>query len=409
MTAAALHRISPRRLLTLLGGRATFRLLLYGSAAVLVAAWSREDFNAYAAAVGAAGWLSMVVQSGPEKAALTLIPRARRTRDQIAGMLRTVVARVPLPFTAAAAAGLLLAPHSTATTYLLSVAYYVALGCGMLGVALHRALGRYARDTAHFALLGVGMISMAGLAFTAHIRPAGYLAGLLALVTALNLALLRGLPRAPAAGPAARGHEGGPRRTLRGIVAGTVVLMGAVDVMGNATVGTLFVELSLTAHADQSGDFYMMILGWGFATSVVYTLQRIYQPRLALRMGSSGAGQVRALARRLAALSITVSGVWLVVAGAALAGGLAGTRSLVALGALLASLLPANALAGLVVFVLENTGQAGLRACAKAVVLSWAVVAALGALVIPFAGAAGAVYALGAQGFVLATVLRRHM
>ncbi|MEV0151071.1 MULTISPECIES: hypothetical protein [unclassified Nonomuraea] len=403
MTAAAPHSIGAGRLLTLLGGRATFRLLMYGSAGVLVAAWSREDFNAYAAAVGAVGWLSMVVQSGPEKAALTLIPRARRTRDHIAGMLRVVVARGPLPFTATAVAGFVLAPDSTITIYLLAVAYYVSLGCGMLGVALHRALGRYTRDTAHFSLLGLGMLGMAGLAFTSHLRPAGYLAGMLVLATVLNLALLRGLPAG------ARGSAGPPRRTLRGIVAGTVMLMGAVDVMGNAMVGTLFVELSLTAHADQSGDFYMMILVWGFAASVIYTLQRIYQPRLALRTGSAGAGQVRALARRVALLSAWMGGAWLVVAGAALAGGLAGTRSLVALGGMLATLLPVNALAGFAVFMLENTGKAGLRACAKAVVMSWAVVAVLGALVIPFAGVSGAVYALGAQGFVLGTMLRRRL
>ncbi|MDA0638416.1 hypothetical protein OUY22_33845, partial [Nonomuraea sp. MCN248] len=186
--AAEAHRIGPRRLLTLLSGRAAFRLLLYGSAGVLVAAWSREDFNRYAAAVGAVGWLSMVVQSGPEKAALALIPRARRTRDQLAGMLRTAVAYVPLPFTAAAVAALLISPGSTVTVYLLAVAYYVGLGCGMLGVAVHRALGGYARDTVHFTLLGVGMIGLAGLAFAVSIPPVAYLTGLLALVTALNVA-----------------------------------------------------------------------------------------------------------------------------------------------------------------------------------------------------------------------------
>jgi hypothetical protein len=397
-TQAAAHRISPRRLLTLLGGRATFRLLLYGSAGVLVAAWSREDFSRYAAAVGASGWLCMVVQSGPEKAALTLIPRARRTREQLAGMLRAVVAYVPLPFAVAAALTLLLAPGSTAAIYLLAVAYYVALGCGMLGVAIHRALGRYTRDTVHFALLGLGMIGMASLAFAADLPPAGYLGGLLALVTTLNLALLRGLP-----------SGGGAYRMLRGLLVRTVVLMGAADVMANAMIGTLFVELSLTSYAGQSGDLYMMTLGWGFAASVVYTLQRIYQPRLVLRMGSDGAAEIRTFVRRVARLSVWVSALWLVVAGALLAGGLAGTHSLVALGSLLASLLPANALASCGIFVLENTGEAGLRDSAKAVVAAWAATTALGALAIPLAGAAGAMYALGAQGFVLGLVLRRRM
>ncbi|GGO80813.1 hypothetical protein [Nonomuraea cavernae] len=398
--ADAAHRIGPRRLLTLLGGRATFRLLLYVSAGVLVAAWSREDFNVYAAAVGAAGWLAMVVQSGPEKAALTLIPRARRTRDQLIGPLRAIVGYVPPPFAAAGAVAFALAPDSAVTVYLLAIAYYISLGCGMLGVALHRALGGYGRDTVHFSLLGLGMIGMAGLAFTAGIGPAGYLAGLVALMTVLNIALLRGLPR----GSGAR-----PRRAVRRLLAGTVALMGAADVMANAIVGTLFVELALTSHAGQSGDLYLMILGWGFATSVVYTVQRIYQPRLALRMVSPDAPEARALARRIAGLAVWGSAVWLVLAGAALAGGLAGTRSLVALGVLMATLLPANALAGFGIFVLENAGGTGLRGSALAVVLAWAVVAALGALVIPLAGAAGAVYALGAQGLVLGLALRRRM
>jgi hypothetical protein len=398
VTAVAAHRVGVRRLLTLLGGRATFRLLLYGSSGALVAAWSREDFNAYAAAVGAVGWLCMVVQSGPEKAALTLIPRASRTREQLAGLLRAVVAYVPLPFTAAAAAGLVLAPGSTVTIYLLAIAYYIGLGCGSLGVAVHRALGRYTYDTVHFSLLGLGMITLAGLAFTAHLRPTGYLAGLLALVTVLNLALLRGLPRAA-----------GSRRALRGLLAGTVLLMGAADVMSNAIIGTLFVELAVSSHAGQSGDLYLMILGWGFAASVVYTLQRIYQPRLALWMTSDGSARARTLGRRVADLAIVTSALWLVLAGAALVAGVAGTRSLITLAILLASLLPANTLASFGIFVLENSGRSGLRHSAEAAVLAWAVVAALGALTIPFAGAAGAVYALGAQGFVLGLALRRRM
>ncbi|MFI7635006.1 hypothetical protein [Nonomuraea sp. NPDC049400] len=402
-SAAEAHRIGPRRLLMLLGGRATFRLLLYGSAGVLVAAWSQEDFNRYAAAIGAASWLCMLVESGPEKAALTLIPRARRTREQIAGMLRAVVAYVPLPFVAAAAVALLLAPGSQAALFLLAAAYYVAVGCGMLGVAVHRALSRYSRDTAYSSLLGFGMLGMAWLAFAVPLPPAGYLVGLLALVTTLNMVLVRGLPRG----------GGAPHRMLRGVLARTAVLMGAADVMANATIGTLFVELSLTSYADQSGDLYLMTLGWGFAVSVVYTLQRIYQPRLALRMGVDGqsgaAAKTRALVRRVVRVSVWGSGLWLVLAGAALAGGLAGTRSLVVLVALLASLLPGNALASFGMFVLENTGEAGMRNSAKAVVLAWAVVTVLGALVIPFAGAAGAVYSLGAQGLVVGLVLRKHL
>ncbi|WP_433374449.1 hypothetical protein [Streptosporangium sp. CA-115845] len=395
---AASHRVGPRRLLTLLGGRATFRLLLYGSAGVLVAAWSRGDFNRYAAAMGATGWLCMVVQSGPEKAALRLIPRARRTREQLAGMLRAILAHVPIPFAVAASAAFVLAPDAMVTVYLLGTAYYISLGCGMLGVAVHRALGRYTPDTVHFSLLGLGTLAMAGLAFAVPVRPAGYLAGLLVLSTMLNLVLLRGLPRT--------GRP--PHRALRRVLAGTVVLMGTADVMSNAMVGALFVELALTSHASQSGDLYMMILGWGFTVSVIYTLQRIYQPRLSLRMASGGA-EARALGRRVARLSVWMSATWLVLAGTALIGGLAGTRSLVALGGLLLSTLPVYLLTSFGIFMLENTDEAGLRNSAKAAVMALVAVIGLGALVIPLAGAAGAVYALGANGFVLGLMLRRAM
>lgn len=401
MTAAAevtaSHRVGLRSLMTLLGGRATFRLLLYGSAGVLVAAWSGDDFNRYSAAMGATGWLCMVVQSGPEKAALRLIPRARRTREQLAGMLRAILAYVPIPFAMAAAAGLVLAPDSMATIYLLGTAYYISLGCGMLGVAVHRALGHYTPDTVHFSLLGLGMLAVAGLAFAVPIRPAGYLAGLLVLSTVLNLVLLRGLPRT--AWP--------PHRALRRVLAGTVVLMGTADVMSNAMVGALFVELALTSHAGQSGDLYVLILGWGFTVSVIYTLQRIYQPRLSLRLASGGAAEARALGRRIARLSVWMSAGWLVLAGVALLGGLAGSRSLLALGGLLLSLLPVYLLTSFGIFMLENTDEAGLRNSAKAAVAALVAVIALGAVVIPLAGAAGAVYALGANGFVLGLVLRR--
>lgn len=274
MTTAT-YRVGASRLVTLLAGRATFRVLLYGSAAVLVAAWSRDDFGRYAAVMGAVAWLSMVVQSGTEKAALKLIPRAGRTRAQLAGMLRAVLAYVPVPLTVAAVAGLVVAHGSTITLYLLGAAYYVAMGCGMLGVALHRALGRYNRDTAYFAVLGTGMGTMAVLVFAAGISPAGYLTGLLVLTTALNLALLPGLPRG-----------GGARPSLRRLLAATVLLMGAADIVNNAMIGTLFVELSLTTHAGQSGDLYLSTLAWGFALSVFYTVQRIYQPQLSLRVAA---------------------------------------------------------------------------------------------------------------------------
>ncbi|MER7368217.1 hypothetical protein [Nonomuraea wenchangensis] len=390
MTAVS-HRVGLSRLTTLLAGRAVFRLMLYGSAALLALAWTRPDFNAYAAVMGAVGWLCMVVQSGGEKAALKLIPRARRTRDDLVGMLRALVAYVPLPPALAAVTALALAPDARVTLYLLGVAYYVGLGCGMLGVALHRALGHYTRDTVHFAVLGVGMGTMAALAFLAGIGPAGYLTGLLALVTALNVALLPGLPRRTR-----------PRPGVRRVLAGTVLLMGAADVMNNAMIGALFVELALSPYAAHSGDLYLVTLGWGFALSILYTVQRIYQPQLSLRVAGGGVAGARVLARRMAGLAALGAALWLLVAGIVLA--VWGVDGPVALAVLALTLLPMQALASGATFVVEHTN---LRANARAVVVALAAVAGLGVVAISLAGAAGAVYALGANPLVLGLALWR--
>ncbi|MEU6711325.1 hypothetical protein ABZ897_07555 [Nonomuraea sp. NPDC046802] len=384
------HRIGLSRLTTLLAGRAAFRLMLYGSAALLALAWSRTDFSAYAAVMGAVGWLCMVVQSGGEKAALKLIPRARRTRDDLAGMLRALVAYVPLPPAVAAVTALVVAPGQRLTLYLLGIAYYVTLGCGMLGVALHRALGHYTRDTVHFAVLGLGMGTMAALVFLAGVGPTGYLLGLLALVTALNLALLPGLPRA-----------GRPRAGLRRVLAGTVLLMGAADVMNNAMIGALFVELALSPHAAQSGDLYLITLGWGFALSILYTVQRIYQPQLSLRVAGGRLAEARVLARRMAGFAALGAILWLVVSAIVISQGLHGP---LALGVLALTLLPMQALASGATFVVEHTD---LRANARAVVVALAAVVGVGAVAVSLTGAAGAVYALGANPLVLGLALWR--
>ncbi|WP_327085659.1 hypothetical protein OIE66_25305 [Nonomuraea sp. NBC_01738] len=381
--AVAGHRVGLRRLAALLAGRASFRLLLYGSAAVLALAWTAQDFNAYSAAVGAVNWLGMLIQAGTEKAALKLVPRARRTKDQILGTLRAVTLYVPLPFTAVAVAAVVFAPGATATLYLLAIAYYVALGCGMLGVALHRALERYNRDTAYFALLGLGMAGMAGLAFALRVPPEGYLCGLLALTTALNLGLLPGLPRARA--------NAGVRRVL----AGTAVLMGAADVLHSAQVGVLFLELALTPHATGSGHLYLVTLGWTFAGSVIYTVQRIYQPRLSARIANGGTAAAKVLARRVTGAVTWLSAAWLLSAGSAVA--ITRPSGPFALVALLVTLLPIHTLMNYGVFILENTDGTDLRASARAAIIGLAVVAALGAVAIPLFGTAGAIVALGAN------------
>lgn len=70
------------------------------------------------------------------------------------------------------------------------------------------------------------------------------------------------------------------------------------------------------------------------------------------------------------------------------------------------TLLPLQALVSSATFMAEHTD---LVAGARSVTIALVAVAALGAVSVPLAGAAGAVYALGANALVLGLALRRSL
>lgn len=398
---AAPDRIRPSTLLSLIAGRTAYRIALYAAGVLLLAAWGHVRFAPYAAAMGSATWLISVVQMGPEKAALKLLPRARRTHADLAAAFRAFALAAPLPPIAVAAVVLAVAPGSHAALYALAAAQSVALGSVMLGVALHRALGRPGRDTLTFLLLAAGTAALVGLAF-AGMRPAVYLAGQLVLtLTAVALLLRR----------PARGLRSG--RRVRRLLAGTAVLMGAPEVLMNAGTSVLYVELTATAHAGQSSELYLVLQGWGVVIAFVYFVQRLVQPRLSARLAATGTADGRIRTARLARLVLVLGGGWLACAGAVVAvtgpagGGPPPARLAALLALLVLTRLPVYVLMSQATFVLENTDAAGLRTSARGAVLSMLAVAAAGAVAVPLFGAAGAVYALGVKEPVLAlNVLR---
>ncbi|MFI6522673.1 hypothetical protein ACIBF1_44470 [Spirillospora sp. NPDC050679] len=394
---AAPPRVGLRPLVPLLAGRASFRVLLYLSGPLLLAAWGHDDFNRYAAAVGSVTWLTAVVQAGPEKAALKLLPRSRRTLGDTLGPLRAAVAFLPAPFAVAAVAAMLAAPSAAVTLYLTAAAYQVALGCTLLGAALHRALGRTAPDLAAYAALSAGTAAMTGLALAAGPPPVVYVGALLAVCAVLNAALARGLPRPR---PSER------RRAVRRLLAGTVLLMGAPEALTGAATSLLYVELSLSRHAEQSGRLYLVLMAWSLVIATGYFLQRMFQPAASARLRGGGAAAGQARARRIARFVLAGSAVWLAAAGAVLAAaGPAGAASVALLAALLVSRAPLYLMMSYAAYLLENTGGRDLRTSAVGGAAGLAAVVAAGAAAVPLFGAAGAVCALAAKEAVLGAVV----
>ncbi len=393
-TITAPQRIGPRAMLSLIAGRTAYRMALYAASVLLLAAWGRAEFAPYAAAMGAATWLITVVQMGPEKTALKLLPRARRTHGDIADGLRVFGLAAPVLPLVVAVALLATAPSSHAALYAVAVAQSVALGSVMLGVALHRALNRPRMDTLTFVLLAAGTVVLISLTFRPGISPIAYLSGQLVLTLAAVVMLLRKRADTPRTG-----------RRMRRLLTGTSVLMGAPEVLMTAGTSVLYVELAATGHARQSSELYVVLQGWALIIAFVYLVQRVLQPRLSAWLAARPAAEGASRAVRMARVVIVASAVWLagaIAVAVALGNDLEPGRLTVALALFIVSRMPIYLLMSQATFVLENTDATGLRTSARGAVVSLLAVATAGAVATPLFGALGAVCALGVKEPVLA-------
>ncbi|MDX3101477.1 hypothetical protein [Nonomuraea angiospora] len=380
-------RVGARLVLSLASGRVAFRVVTYGSGIILLAAWGEEDFNRYAAAAGPMLWLTGLVAAGPEKAALKLVPRSRRTRGDLVMPLRSLCAYLPVPFVTAVAVAVVVAPESTPTLWLAAAAGQIVLGCTLVAIALFRALGRPGRDVAHYLTLSAATAVAVGLTYVTRPSPVVYLAGLLALTAVLNTILVRGLPRYPVTGV----------RRARRLLAGTAVLMGLPEVLPTAATSLLYVELALTRHAGDSGLLFLALSGWSLLTAVSYFLQRAFQPATSLRVTGEGAVKARERAFLIARVTVGLTVVWLALAVTVLPTDLATARPLWFMAVFLLAHAPAHALASYSAFLLENVSATGLRTSAVGAATGTAAVIGTGALTVPLGGAPGAICALAAM------------
>lgn len=401
MTATAdRHAVRPRVLLSLLAGRGSYRIAQYASAVLLLPVWGAGEYSRYAAAVGTCTWLMAVTCVAPEKAALRLLPRARRTHHLLLGAF-LAVAWLPAPvvagFVVAVAAG---APEGV-QLYLGVAALSTSLGANLLLVALQRVTGTPFRDAANYVVLSIATAALTAVAAVTGLGPVGYVAALLAVVSALDVGLVARLGRPSLA--AAR------RPAVRRLLARTVLLMSGSELCVYAATSVLFLELSLTRWSEDSAVLYPVVIVWSAVVNLFFYVLRVYQPRTSERLAGAGAAAGRARATRLAGVVLGMAAVWLVAVGWVVAGvdratG-AGPPAVLPLVAVVASRTPAFLLLALASYLMENADDRSLRVAALGSAAGLAVVSVAGLAVVPASGAIGVLWISGAMDVVQAATL----
>jgi hypothetical protein len=393
-------------LLSLLAGRGAWRIALALSNLGLLAVWGPAVFTRYAAVVGRSVVLVPLVACGVEKAALKLLPRARLARPLLVAAFLAVGCLLALPFVAWVVAAYALHQPGVAAFQVAVVSCQVLLGLNLVLVGLQRALARPHYDVANFTTLAVALLAVTALAWLAGLTPLGVSVAELLLLAAVDVALLRALPVAPRVRGLRR------RRRLLGGLVETMVLMGAYDLAAGAALSLVFVVLGATRFRGDAGWLLLITTLWSLLFNGFTYLLRVFQPQVSVALGRAGADAHRH-ALRLARLAAVGVGGWLaLLAGtAAMLGGdfLPWLRDLplpLLATVVLLTRLPLLALAGGASYVLENSDSGSLRLAAAAAASALAGVLALALLLVPRAGAPGAVLALsGFEAFQVIALL----
>lgn len=386
-----------RLLIFLVAGRSLFRLVMYGSAALLLPVWGTDAYGGYASAAGAFFWLTALTSTGPEKAALNLLARARRTHRPLLGAVLAFACGMSLPPAAAFAVAAVVARPATPTLYLGLAAVAVALGANALLVGLLRVTGRPKGDAVNYVLLAVAYGLVTVTTVVGGLWPLAYVTGQLVALTVANLVLvaLLGVPGVRA------------RPGLLRLLAGTALLMGASELGVHAAMSALFVELTLTGWPPvHAAALYLADIGWSAGVTLMFYVFRIFQPGTALRLAAGGAPAALRRAHGLAGWAAGWSACWTAGWGLALPT-LDGYGLPPLLAAMLVTKAPGFLLLNLAVFTMENADARSLRVTALGSLLGMAAVVLLGALLVPALGAPGAICAAGAmEAIQAATILR---
>lgn len=380
MSTVTTHSV-PRAatVLSLLFGRVSYRVGMYGAGLALLALWGPEQFALYATATGAAGWLFALSSSGPEKAALVLLPRYGA-----AGLERRFLALAVLPSMALsllAAAAWFALPLSSSRFFLAAALSTAVGGCAVL-VGLHRLRGEPGADIITYLVIACGYAVAVAVAALTDVGVGGVLWLLLtvALLVLATLAL-RLWPRSHRAPVPAR---------LRVEFWRAVSVLGIGELVGMVAFSMLFAFFAVADDPHETSLFYVLVVATScFSVGVLYFL-RLLQPHVVARSEAHGESVSWRTARRLL-LALLAAGAPASVLCAVLA--VQVDRAWAAWVALVLEM----ALFGLVsvaILLLESSGARGRGWSAAAAVVELLVIAATGWWLVQAAGAAGAFVAL---------------
>ncbi len=389
-------RVGPATLLALITGRVCWRLGWTGANVILLLTWGRDRFADYATATGIATLLGTGLCAGLEKAALKLVPRARRARPYLVrAVVLLTVGLPPLLVGLLALAGVAGLPHVTGLLVAVA-ALSTVLGANVVLVALQRAVGHPGRDPGNYLALVTAMLALALLAGPLGLTPTGYTLALTAITLVFDLALVAALR--PALRPGRATGVAAGRRMLR-LTGGTAVMMTGYEVTIAGAVSVAFAVLAGSSRHAESAELYLAYSGWQIMAAGTSYLMRVYQPRLSLAQGGA-AGAVRRRASRLAAGALALLAGYALVAGgvAALIGAGALPRLphlplIVAIGGLFAARVPVYLLTAGAAYVLENGDARTLRRAAAGASCGLVVAAALAVPLVGRFGAVGAAVA----------------
>jgi hypothetical protein len=277
-------------ILRLVAGRGTFRIGVQVMSVTLVTVWGAGTFAHYANALGLFVWLPLATAT-PEKAALKVLPRTRLLTPALARMALALSAAPVLVLLMVLAPVALLAPTSTATTYLAAAAWMSGTGLLMTVSGLHRLRGRPSLDATAFGASAAVVLAATAITWLIGWAPQFHLLTLVAgnaLVTAFALAAL---PRDWVRPGAGSGHRLLPR------LAGTTALLGVSDVLDGLGTSVVYLALAASGQIDDSAPLYLALLAAAMVCQFVFYLLRVAQPATSARLRGTGgnAGRVRAL------------------------------------------------------------------------------------------------------------------
>lgn len=391
-----------RIVLSLIAGRAAYRIAFQAANLALLAMWGTAVFGPYAAALGVSTWL-VFIGTAAEKALLKTLPRSRRLVPAVV-RVGLAVGGLPAAVTLAAlcAAVAVDRPGGHLVLYALAGVWCASTGLLFVLAALQRLAGRPDHDRAAFLVLaGVIMLSVVA-ARRLGLTPAGQLAMIDAAALAIVAVLAARLPGPWLAG-AAHGHRSAVRRS----VLRSTWLLGTYELAAAVGSSALYAVLAWDGQTRQTGLLYVALLVSGTMSSLLMYLLRIAQPAISRRLRGTGAVAGRRSARAfLAAAGFGGIAIPLVLAACRLAGSGRARSNVTELVLVTAAEIAVYLALTYATFLVENTDASALRITAGSAAAGFAITVALGVALIPSFGPSGAMAALGIATAAQAVIMR---